>query len=90
MKVLIVSEDALYARLTAKKLENWGDECVIETSGTAAFERLKKEQFRIVISDWDARGMRADELCRNIRELKQNQYIYIMISSDSRDNLLRF
>lgn len=85
MKVMIVTKDALFGRLTSKKLETWGDECTVETTGTAAFERLKREPYRIVITEWDLQGLSADELCRKVRELERSRYTYIMVSTANKE-----
>ncbi|MCH7930437.1 MAG: hypothetical protein IIA01_08045, partial [Proteobacteria bacterium] len=56
MKVLVVSDDLLFARLAARKLNNWGYDAETESNGSTAYKRLKKEPFRIVITDWDVPG----------------------------------
>ena len=82
MKVLVVSEDLLFARLAAKKLNNWGFDAETESNGATAFKRLKKEPFRIAITDWDVPGMSGLELTLNIRKLKRSRYSYIIVSTN--------
>ncbi len=85
MNVLLVSDDILFSRLVTKKLEKWGHETVVETTGTDAYERIKKEQFRVVITGWDLKGMSGPQLCKRIRALNRSQYTYIMIYTSRSD-----
>ncbi len=85
MHMLIVSDDQLFARVVLRKLVNWGNDAVIESTGTAAFERIKKEPFRVVVMGWDLGGMTGPELCRKIRELKRERYTYLIIYTSRSD-----
>lgn len=85
MKILLVSDDVLFAGLTAKKLEKWGHRVIIESTGTAAFERIEKEPFRVVITGWDIEGISGPDLCRQIRKLNRNRYTYIIIYTSKSD-----
>ena len=85
MNVLVVSDDILFSRLVTKKLENWGHETVVETTGTDAYERIKKEPFRVVITGWDLKGMSGPQLCKRIRALKHNRYTYVIIYTSRSD-----
>lgn len=79
MKMLIVSEDAVFERLVTKKLTSWGHRTVSASTGTEAFARVCDEPFRVVISDWYTAGISGLELCRRIRSLKRNGYTYLII-----------
>lgn len=85
MNVLLVSDDILFSRLVKKKLESWGHETAVETTGTDAYERIKKEPFRVVITGWDLKGMSGPQLCKRIRALNRSQYTYIMIYTSRSD-----
>lgn len=78
MKILVVDADYLFARLIKTKLERWGHTVVTESDGTAAYERIRKEPFRMVILDWDLEGMNGPELCSRIRNLRRPRYTYII------------
>ena len=79
MKVLIVSDDAVFARLVTKKIESWGHQSVVALSGTEARERISREPFRVVITGADVPGLSGPELCRMIRGLKRARYTYVII-----------
>ncbi len=85
MKILLVSDDELFARLAASKLEKWGHRVIIESSGTSAYERLKKEPFRVVITGWDLEGISGPDLCRHIRKLNRSRYTYVVLYTSKSD-----
>jgi two-component system, cell cycle response regulator len=85
MNVLVVSDDVLFSRLVTRKLESWGHDVVVETTGTAAYERIKKVPFRVVITGWDLEGLNGPELCARIRSLKRRRYTYIIVYTSRSD-----
>ena len=84
MNVLVVSDDLLFARLTAKKLESYGFETGMASTGSEASTRLKKEPFRIVLTGWDIQGMSGLELTVNVRRLKRSRYSYVIVSTNNK------
>ena len=85
-KCLIVSDDHLFARLVARKLESWGHRTSVASTGTEAYERINTEPFRIIVIGADLPDMSSPELCRRIRALKRLPYIYVLIcNSPGRD-----
>lgn len=85
MKILIVDGDQLFARLLRTKLEKWGHVVHVENDGAAAYERIRREPFRMVFLDWDLPGINGDDLCRRIRELKRPRYTYIIFYTAKSD-----
>jgi diguanylate cyclase (GGDEF)-like protein len=85
MRILVVDADYLFARLIKTKLEGWGHTVEIESDGTAAYERIRKEPFRMVILDWDLEGMNGPELCSKIRKLRRPRYTYILFYTTHSD-----
>lgn len=90
MKILVVDADYLFARLMKTKLERWGHTVVVEADGATAYERIRKEPFRMVILDWDLEGMNGPELCSKIRKLRRSRYTYILFytARSDKENLL--
>ena len=90
MNVLLVSDDILFSRLLTRKLESWGHEVVVETTGTGASERIKKEPFRVVVTGWDLEGLTGPELCKAIRALDRRRYTYVIVytSRTDKDSLM--
>ena len=79
MKVMVVSDDLLFAGITTKKISALGFAAESFSTGTAAFERIKKENYRIVLTGWDIQGMSGRQLTENIRKLNRSRYTYIII-----------
>jgi len=90
MKILVVDADHLFARLLTTKLERWGHTVVVEADGTAAYERIRREPFRMVIMDWDLDRTNGPELCSRIRKLRRSRYTYILFytARNDKDTLL--
>ena len=84
MKVLVVSDDPLFSRLIARKLDKLGFDAEIADTGTDAFSRIKKEPFRIIVTGWNIPGMPGLELITNIRELKRSRYCYVVVSTNDK------
>ena len=79
MKVLIVSDDPVFARLATRKFENWGHRPSVALTGTEAYELIRQQPFRFVLSGSNVPGLPGPELCRKIRELKRARYTYVVI-----------
>lgn len=79
MRVLIVDDDEIAIELLRTTLESAGYEVVSASNGEEALELLRSESFRIVVSDWEMPGMSGIELCRQIRERRSSQYVYIIL-----------
>ena len=79
MRVLIVSDDPVFARLVTKKFESWGHRPRVATTGTEAYELIRQQPFRFVITGANVPGLSGPELCRKIRDLKRDRYIYVVV-----------
>ena len=79
MRVLIVSDDPVFARLVTKKFESWGHRPRVATTGTEAYELIRQQPFRFVITGANVPGLSGSELCRKIRDLKRDRYIYVVV-----------
>ena len=79
MRVLIVSDDQVFARLVTRKFESWGHRPSVATTGTEAYELIRQQPFRFVITGANVPGLSGPELCRKIRKLKRDRYIYVVI-----------
>ena len=85
MKILVVDGDMLFTRLLRAKLERWGHTVVIEHDGTQALKRIRHEPFRMVIMDWDLRGVSGPDLCRQIRAIRRPRYTYLILFTAKTD-----
>ncbi|MSP81439.1 MAG: response regulator [Alphaproteobacteria bacterium] len=85
MRILVVDDNDMFARLTRTKLETWGHKATVVSSGIAAKRLVDREPFRLVIMDWKLPGMSGGELCRHIRNLKRRRYTYVIFYVDAAD-----
>ena len=90
MRILIADDEGsirLFLNRVLRKL----DYEVIETcNGAEAWDTLKKEKIKIVITDWLMPEMDGIELCQKIRRANFPHYTYIIIltSKDAKDELV--
>jgi len=79
MKILVV-DDALDIKIyLGELLKKWGFEVVFANDGLEAFERLEKDNIKLVISDWVMPQMSGVELCRSVRSAPLPHYVYIIL-----------
>ena len=79
MKVLIVADDPVFARLATRKLESWGHRPSVALTGTEAYQLIRQQPFRFVLCGSNVPGLPGPELCRKIRQLKRARYTYVVI-----------
>ena len=89
MRVLIVSDDPVFARLVTRKLESWGHRPRMVVTGTEAYELIREQPYRFVIVGSDVPGLSGPELCRKIRELKRTRYTYVIIYENQNKAVLQ-
>jgi len=79
MKILIAEDDTISALVLRKALEKLGHEVWVEPDGARAWDLLRGQQFRLVMTDWMMPHLTGVELCRNIRERDGRPYVYIIL-----------
>jgi PAS domain S-box-containing protein len=90
MEILIVEDDFISRNLLKKMLMEMGHQVVETENGRQAWELLLKRPIYLVIADWMMPEMDGLELCRNIRRVAFDGYIYIVVltSKDRRKDLV--
>ncbi|MBI5064033.1 MAG: response regulator [Desulfatitalea sp.] len=90
MEILIVEDDFISRNLLKKMLVEMGHQVVETENGRQAWELLLKRPIYLVIADWMMPEMDGLELCRNIRRVAFDGYIYIVVltSKDRRKDLM--
>lgn len=79
MKILIAEDKEISRRILERDLNKLGYETVAVADGAAAWKLLQDQPFRMVISDWEMPGMNGVELVRRIREMKSDEYVYVIL-----------
>jgi len=89
-RVLIVEDDQLSQTLLTSFLESEGYEYCVAQNGQEALDLYSQEFFPIIITDWLMPEMDGIELCRLIRGMNLDRYIYIILltSQDSKTSLV--
>jgi diguanylate cyclase (GGDEF)-like protein len=90
-RVLIVEDDPLAKTILSSVLKKEGYPYAIASNGQEALDKFSEEFFPIIITDWLMPEMDGLELCRLIRSMKINRYIYIILATgqDSREDVVK-
>jgi sigma-B regulation protein RsbU (phosphoserine phosphatase) len=84
MDILVVDDDALSLRLLIALVEKLGHRAIAASDGLMAWELYRKQECRVVISDWNMPGLDGIELLTRIRSFPGIGYTYfIMLTSRS-------
>jgi two-component system, cell cycle response regulator len=85
MKVLIADDEAVSRRLLEASLRRWGYEVIVANDGVEAARILRSPDApKLVILDWLMPGIDGVQLCREIRQQKQEPYTYILLLTGKR------
>jgi diguanylate cyclase (GGDEF)-like protein len=80
LKVLIAEDERITRRILEATLTKWGYDVVSSENGEEALEILKQSDApKIVILDWMMPKMDGVELCREVRKLSKEPYVYIVL-----------
>lgn len=79
MKILIAEDDAVTRRMLRMTLESWGHEVVEAGDGVEALPLLVQSGAKFLIVDWNMPGVDGIELCRRVRCLDAQGYVYVVI-----------
>lgn len=80
MRILIAEDDPSFRRLMKEMLAAWGYNVVVAENGNAALQILQAEDPpRLALLDWMMPGLAGVEVCRKVREKKEEPYTYIIL-----------
>lgn len=80
MNVLLVDDDALTLSLLEKYLPTWGYTLSKADDGPRALSCMEgNNDIDIIISGWLTPAMNGPDLCRRIRALDSNRYVYFLL-----------
>ncbi len=78
-RVLLVDDDPAMLRLLEVYLQTAGYEVCTASSGAEAIDAIQVQQPAFLITDWEMPGISGIELCKRVRALSLNHYLYILI-----------
>ena len=86
MPILVVDDYKTMIRIIRNLLTQIGFENVDEASdGTEAFEKMKKQKYGLVISDWNMEPMTGYELLQRVRADDTTKTVpFIMVTAESK------
>ncbi len=85
MKILIVDDDEMALSMLENVLQEAGYNVLLAQNGKEALEILRRDQCRMVISDWEMPEMNGLELCKTIRDNDTAGYTYIILLTSHND-----
>lgn len=90
MKVLIAEDDKVSSKVLEKNIRNWGYKVIISNNGQQAWNSFQKDDIPLAILDWMMPKIDGLELCQKVRQLKKNNYTYIIMltSKDRKEDIL--
>ncbi|MFN3835750.1 response regulator [Glycocaulis sp.] len=86
MPILVVDDYKTMIRIIRNLLTQIGFENIDEASdGTEAFEKMKKQKYGLVISDWNMEPMTGYELLQRVRADESTKSVpFIMVTAESK------
>jgi two-component system, cell cycle response regulator len=91
MKILIADDEAVSRRMLQGMLEKWGYEVIVVQDGNEAWEKLRSPQApRVALLDWIMPGQNGVEICRSLRKLRAEPYMYILLltAKDAKESVV--
>ncbi len=92
MKILVAEDDPISRMKLETMLRKWGYETVVCQDGTSAWELIQREECpQLLILDWMMPGLDGVELCRRVRSLSREPYVYVLLltARDDKDDIVR-
>lgn len=90
MDILVADDDGITRRLLKNMLERFGHSVRTVSDGRKALDAIRKDHFRMVITDWMMPGMDGPQLCRALRQAPCSGYVFILMltSKDSKEDII--
>lgn len=91
VKILVADDSIVSRHLLDATLKKWGYEVVLASDGNRACEILcAADPPTIAVLDWMMPGLTGLEVCRRVRQLRQEPYTYILLltSKSLREDLI--
>lgn len=79
MKILIVEDEPVAAKILRNALESFGHEVISTSNGVEAWEAFDRAPVRVIVSDWLMPNLDGLGLCQKVRERKKTPYTYFIL-----------
>jgi diguanylate cyclase (GGDEF)-like protein len=88
--ILLAEDDPVTRMLMTRFLNNAGYEVDAVSNGNEAFERMLARYYPILITDWEMPGMDGLDLCRAVRNMQLDGYVYALLltARDAKEHII--
>ncbi len=88
--ILLAEDDPVTRMLLARSLKKAGYTVEAVGDGAAALERMIKTYYPMLITDWEMPEMDGVELCRTVRGLQLDGYVYVLLltARDAKEHMV--
>ncbi len=88
--ILLAEDDPVTRMLLARSLKKAGYAVEAVGDGAAALDRMIKSYYPVLITDWEMPEMDGVELCRTVRGLQLDGYVYVLLltARDAKEHMV--
>ncbi len=88
--ILLAEDDPVTRMLMTRVLNNAGYEVDAVGDGAEAYDKMTKRYYPVLISDWEMPGMDGLALCKAVRNLQLDGYVYTLLltARDAKENVI--
>jgi len=88
--ILLAEDDPATRMLMTRFLKKAGYEVDAVSDGTEALDKMTKRYYPILVTDWEMPGMDGVALCKAVRNLQLDGYVYALLltARDSKENII--
>ena len=83
MNILAVEDDSVAQLVLSSSLASLGHRVVLAADGEAAWEAMLDRSLRVVVSDWRLPKLDGLELCRRIRQEREDYVSFILLTQQN-------
>ena len=89
-RILLAEDDPVTRMLLERQLKKAGYEVEAVADGNAALERFSERFYPLLVTDWEMPGLDGVELCRAVRAMNLDGYVFILLltARDSKENII--
>jgi len=90
MKILVVDDDQSTLLMTKLVVERCGHEAVAVADSSLVLETIKRDEIRVVITDWVMPGPTGLDLVRAVRANPLQSYVYFIVLTGTKIGSINF
>ena len=89
-RILLAEDDPVALLLLTRQLKKAGYEVEAVTDGAAALQKFSSRFYPILVTDWEMPGLDGVALCRAVRAMKLDGYVFMLLltARDSKENII--